>query len=162
MNAEVARDLQQALFRLGRRMNALRVGREAGLDKAGYVTLARLVEVGDLRISELAGLVGLDLSTVSRQVSALEGSGHLRRTPDPDDRRACRIGITAAGVAAVERVQQEVRERLGEALAHWSPADLAAATALLGRLAADLHPDAAPAPETDHPRRTATTAKEPA
>ena len=50
-----------------------------------------------MRVTDLAGCANLDTSTVSRHVAQLQRTGLIERTPDPDDRRAQRVELTAAG-----------------------------------------------------------------
>jgi DNA-binding MarR family transcriptional regulator len=99
--------------------------------------------VGPLRISDLASVLGLDLSTISRQVRALEDLGLLRRTPDPDDRRASLLEPTDDGRALVGEVKGAFSQLMKAALTDWSERDRHTLTTLLSRLAGDLRPDRA-------------------
>src|SRR5215207_210163 len=51
-----------------------------------------------LRVNELAREVVLSPTAMSRFVDRVEKAGHVRREPDPDDRRALQIVITESGV----------------------------------------------------------------
>src|SRR4051812_21769110 len=51
-----------------------------------------------LRVNELAREVVLSPTAMSRFVDRVEAAGHVRREPDPADRRALQIVITDAGV----------------------------------------------------------------
>ena len=51
-----------------------------------------------LRVNELAREVVLSPTAMSRFVDRVEAAGHVRREPDPDDRRALQITITDSGV----------------------------------------------------------------
>ncbi|MFE0380074.1 MarR family winged helix-turn-helix transcriptional regulator [Streptomyces inhibens] len=64
-----------------------------------YRALARLAEAddGELRMQELADLIGLNQSSVSRLASRLESSGLTRRDLCPDDRRGVYSVITDDG-----------------------------------------------------------------
>jgi DNA-binding MarR family transcriptional regulator len=119
-------------------------GLDHRVDRAAYLTLARLDDHGTARMSDLAAVLCLDLSTVSRQVRALEELGLVGRTPDPDDRRAYLLEPTAAGQALVGDVKATFSRLVDLALADWSESDRATLTSLLGRLATDLRPDRAP------------------
>jgi len=66
------------------------------IDRAGYVTLV-VLEEETVRLSDLATRLSLDSSTVSRQIKNLEDQGFVRRTDDPDDRRASVLTLTDAG-----------------------------------------------------------------
>ncbi|ARF57679.1 MarR family winged helix-turn-helix transcriptional regulator [Streptomyces gilvosporeus] len=64
-----------------------------------YRALARLAEAedGELRMQELADLIGLNQSSVSRLASRLEASGLTRRDLCPNDRRGVYSVITEEG-----------------------------------------------------------------
>jgi DNA-binding MarR family transcriptional regulator len=57
-----------------------------------------------LRISDLNDDVLLTQPGLSRLIARLEAAGLVERDADPDDGRASRIRLTAAGVAAQRRV----------------------------------------------------------
>lgn len=142
-------ELGSALQALGRSLVALKAspqtfGLDPRVDRAAYFILARLSDAGTARMSDLAALLSLDLSTVSRQIRSLEDLGLIGRTCDPDDRRAYRLEPTAAGRALVADVQQKFSDLVDVALDSWSERDRKTLTALLGRLAHDLRPDQAP------------------
>lgn len=110
------------------------------LDPAAFVVLHEAHTKGPLRVSDLAAALHLDVSTVSRHVRNLEAAGHLHRTDDPDDRRACRLALTSSG----KRLHTEIHERraqvLSAAMARWSERDRRQLLRLLERLADDLAP----------------------
>ena len=54
------------------------------VDRASYGVLARVGEHQPVRLSDLAHLLGVDVSTISRQVATLEQRGLLSRAADPD------------------------------------------------------------------------------
>ena len=56
-----------------------------------------------MRLSDLAGDLLLDISTVSRQAKALEDRGLVTRTEDVDDRRAVRLEVSPAGLAVLDQ-----------------------------------------------------------
>jgi DNA-binding MarR family transcriptional regulator len=57
-----------------------------------------------LRVNELAREVVLSPTAMSRFVDRVEDAGHVRREPDPADRRALQIAITDSGVALLRRM----------------------------------------------------------
>lgn len=60
----------------------------------------------------LAGLtdyLGLTKGTVSKSVALLEQAGHLRRTPDSQDRRVQHLSLTASGEDVVQRLLTHLR-----------------------------------------------------
>jgi DNA-binding MarR family transcriptional regulator len=119
--------VEAALGIIARRINLSRVHERivaragvSGIDRASYWTLARLAEHAPLRLSELAHVLGLDLSTVSRQVAALERHELVERTTDPSDRRAAVVDLTAEGHRALEGLRSAARARLTDVMADWS------------------------------------------
>jgi len=93
---------------------------------------------GSLRVSELAGCMGLDASTASRHVRHLEDGGYLARTGDPGDRRASRVRLTPKGRAALIRAMRARAAVVDRAIADWPDKDRTALTTLLTRLADSL------------------------
>jgi DNA-binding MarR family transcriptional regulator len=65
------------------------------LERPALMLLYGLGEHGPIRPSLLADHLHLDLSTVSRQLAALEAQGWVDRKRDADDRRAFLVAITA-------------------------------------------------------------------
>jgi len=110
-------------IRLSERLFATLKWNEAGrgLERPAYVLLSRIAVDGPFRLSALATDVSLDLSTVSRQVAALENAGLVRRLPDPSDKRASLVEVTELG----REVFAENRDRWlaiwEELLAGWTP-----------------------------------------
>lgn len=101
---------------------------------AGLQALAVLARTDATRVSEVADRLRIDLSVASRQVSALQAAGWVAREPDPRDRRAQRLRVTAEG----ETVLKETRTRMMDAYSHvlqdWSDEDVLALTTMLERL----------------------------
>lgn len=69
----------------------------------------------------LAGLAALDRSNAARLAAALEARGLLRRDPDPKDRRARRLSLTAEGHALLQRAEATVQRLQDELLAPLTP-----------------------------------------
>jgi DNA-binding MarR family transcriptional regulator len=57
-----------------------------------------------LRVNELAREVVLSPTAMSRFVDRVEAAGHVRREPDPSDRRALQIAITDEGIGLLKRM----------------------------------------------------------
>jgi DNA-binding MarR family transcriptional regulator len=69
-------------------------------------TLHVLADGGsEVSVKELSDRLGLSLPGASRIVDALMRRGWLERREDPDDRRMKRIGITAEGRKALDRIE---------------------------------------------------------
>lgn len=94
------------------------------------------------RVSEIAERVYLDISTVSRQVSALVAQGFVSRIADPSDGRAHMLTLTDEGRELLTQIRERRNGWLGEVTAGWSDDDLATFDSLLRRFADDVeaHP----------------------
>jgi MarR family transcriptional regulator, organic hydroperoxide resistance regulator len=83
-------------------------------------------------MGELAGELCYDNSNVTGIVDRLEERGYVERRPDPRDRRAKRLQVTAAGARARRRLLARMAEP-PEALADLEPGDQLALRDLLLR-----------------------------
>ena len=113
-----------------------RVGLRVEMPAAAVLGI--LSERGPSRASTLAELLRLDLSSVSRQVAALEREGWVERERDPADQRASLRDLSAAGRDLLERLKAARGEALRAVLTDWSPADLTAFARGLERFGIDL------------------------
>ena len=147
--AEVAVDqIQASLQVVARSITQVRVHerllQSAGvrLDRAGAAALYKLYVHGDaMRVTALAEMLDVDTPTVTRKIQQLERDGLVVRNADPDDGRASRIGLTAAGRRTLQRVLKARRAWLERLLEGWDHEDLARFGALLGRFSASLERD---------------------
>lgn len=69
----------------------------AGLGINQYAILARLNRFGPMRVSDLAGLLVMDRSTLGHLLRPLEARGILALRIDKHDRRSRLIGLTRQG-----------------------------------------------------------------
>jgi DNA-binding MarR family transcriptional regulator len=108
------------------------------LDVSTWPVLHALQMYGELRLSELAAKLQLDISTVSRHVKQLEGRGLVERADDPDDRRATLLRATTAGLEVLDAGRRRRRELVGRVLAGWPAEDVAVFADLATRFTQDL------------------------
>jgi DNA-binding MarR family transcriptional regulator len=129
------------IFRQGRNprfSDAIRTRAGINLDRATYGVLARLGELAPARLSDLAQELGVDMSTVSRQVQSLEQKGLVDRRPDPVDGRAVRLELTRKGRAVLAKLKAAWQETVADVLRDWQPVDIRRFAELLERFASDL------------------------
>ncbi len=106
------------------------------LPRSARLALAELAERGELRISELATLAGVDVSTMSRSLRHLDAAGFIGRQPG-DDLRSVVVSISSSGRQAYARNLAAARELLGDVLAAWSERERAQLAELMSRFAQD-------------------------
>ena len=126
MNA-ATEQIEQQMTMLLRRVQRIHIstasGGEMDLDRSAYGILCRLADEGPQRLGLLASAFGLDPSTITRQVQALEKAGLVERHADPDDRRASILDLTEEGKVTLAHTRAYRRERLEEVLADWPDHD---------------------------------------
>ncbi|MPQ98755.1 MarR family transcriptional regulator [Modestobacter sp. I12A-02628] len=131
-------DLEREVALLLRRARAIttRLAGELhrGLDGAAYGLLVLLDDSGPLRASDLVAKLGLDKSTVSRQVASLVAAGLVDRAPDPDDGRAHVLSTSPEGHRRLSEIRDARRARWEADLSDWPSSDVATLAELLGRL----------------------------
>lgn len=107
--------VSHALFRTFRlhRHNAAGLLRGLGLHPGQELVMIHLGCTGTARQSDLVKLLDLDPSTVTKMLQRLEQAGHVRRLPDPEDRRAVLVEATDTSSHLrneIERVWRELEE----------------------------------------------------
>jgi DNA-binding MarR family transcriptional regulator len=96
--------------------------------------LIELVSARGIAQGELAGLLGLDKSTVSRLAAGLERKGWIRRGRDDDNQRYVRLYLTPEGREVAGSVWQAWQTRQARILAKLSPDERAGLITGLGGL----------------------------
>jgi DNA-binding MarR family transcriptional regulator len=103
---ELRRGLQQ-LIRLTRILEPHSgAGTDASLSEV--MALGELADVEAMSQHELARLLGLEKSTVSRLVTGLVDRGWVSRERNPNNRRLYRLQLTHDGQAAARRIGKEL------------------------------------------------------
>ena len=103
--------------------------------------LALLDELGPTRIGDLARADNISQPTLTVQVDRLQRSGLVSRSSDPEDSRAVRVGLTAAGRTALHEARSARAAALTPLIEAAGPADRAGlrdAADVLARLVAQL------------------------
>jgi DNA-binding MarR family transcriptional regulator len=103
------------------------------LDRASYLLARTLSTEGPTSIGGLATALGLDATTVTRQVATMESAGLVVRRTDPDDGRVRLIELTARGHERMDEVQAAREARIGELVASWTAGEQRDFADLLGR-----------------------------
>ncbi|HEU4513597.1 MAG TPA: MarR family transcriptional regulator [Nocardioidaceae bacterium] len=122
----VTEQIEQQMTILLRRVQSIHISTSSGemdLDRSAYGILCRLADEGPQRLGALATAFGLDPSTITRQVQALERAGLVARRSDDGDRRASILDLTDEGRVVLEHTRAYRRERLEEILDEWSDED---------------------------------------
>jgi MarR family transcriptional regulator, transcriptional regulator for hemolysin len=98
-------------------------GRRLGLTRAQCRTLGYLARNEGINQAGLADLLEIRPMTLVRQIDRMEEAGWIERRPDPGDRRARRLYLTAKARPILGRIWRVANETRDEALARLAPHD---------------------------------------
>lgn len=129
--------LQHEVALFARRAEQTRLGGVGqvrnSMDRAAYLLLNRLDKEGPMGVKALAASMGIDSSTVTRQVAPLVDTGLVKRTSHPEDGRAVVLQLSPRGQARLEEVRSSRRQLMAELTDDWEPEEREAFCALLTR-----------------------------
>ncbi|PWI43836.1 MarR family transcriptional regulator [Streptomyces sp. ICBB 8177] len=129
--------LQHEVALFARRAEQTRLGgvgrARNSMDRAAYLLLNRLDREGPMGVKALAEGMGIDSSTVTRQVAPLVEAGLVKRTSHPDDGRAVVLALSPRGLERLEEVRASRRELMAVVTEDWSADEREAFTELLTR-----------------------------
>jgi len=94
-----------------------------GITMWGYVVLNALQDAPESTQSALADKIGADKTRIITTLDDLQAAGLITREPDPADRRARLLSITAAGGRVRRAVQGEIQRNEDRVLARLPPAE---------------------------------------
>ena len=109
-------------------------GRRLGLTRAQCRILGYLARNEGINQAGLADLLEIRPMTLVRQIDRMEDTGWVERRPDPADRRARRLYLTAKARPVLGRIWNVANETRDEALVTLSPAEADQLIDLLGRV----------------------------
>lgn len=108
MDLEYADALNQAirLLSLRHRTRAAQLLAPLGLHVGQEALLLELDRTGPRIQAQLSEALGCEPPSVTLMTRKLEASGHIKRTPDPADKRATIVALTDSGKALAEQIRQ--------------------------------------------------------
>ncbi|WP_197358271.1 MarR family winged helix-turn-helix transcriptional regulator, partial [Streptomyces clavuligerus] len=105
----------------------------SSMDRAAYLLLNRLDREGPMGVKALAAGMGIDSSTVTRQVAPLVDTGLVKRTSHPEDGRAVVLQLSPRGQARLEEVRTSRRALMAQVTDGWSDEEKESFCSLLTR-----------------------------
>jgi DNA-binding MarR family transcriptional regulator len=95
-----------------------------GVTGAQWKVLFKLTLKPGLRQTDLADLLDIEPITLTRIIDRLQEAGLVERTPDPTDRRAWRLQVTAKAQPVVGKLRAIADEMTAEAFSGIDPNDI--------------------------------------
>lgn len=137
---ELGRYLPYLINRAGVRLavNFARDIADTGVAIQEWRVLAALAAEGEQRLSDLAALTSIDLSTLSRLVDRMARHGLVARARGAGDRRERRVRLSAGGRRTMRAIIPTARRYERAALAGLSAAEGRTLKRLLARVYANL------------------------
>jgi DNA-binding MarR family transcriptional regulator len=135
MIGRMARDdkharIEELLLALILRANRARIyddllkGAKLSIDKALYPVLSATAAIEPARVADIAEVVGLNPTTTSRHLSALEREGLVSRAKNTRDARVAVIELTSQGKRAIRGLRDARRAVFARLLADFDEAEL--------------------------------------
>ncbi|MFW2850754.1 MarR family winged helix-turn-helix transcriptional regulator [Sphingomonas sp. TX0543] len=93
------------------------------LERALFPLLVSVERLGPVGVVELAGRVGRDYTTVSRQIARLEEIGLVQRRSSATDKRVKEAEITASGKIATDAIDRTREAMAVRMFRDWSARD---------------------------------------
>jgi DNA-binding MarR family transcriptional regulator len=90
------------------------------LEDAAFRVLAGIGHMQAASVGELAGMMGRNYSSVSRQIDKLEAAGLVRTYPSPADSRMRMSELTEDGKNILTMIQSTRQRIMREALGDWT------------------------------------------
>ncbi|GAA3190115.1 MULTISPECIES: MarR family winged helix-turn-helix transcriptional regulator [Streptomyces] len=103
------------------------------MDRAAYLLLNRLDQEGPMGVKALAAGMGIDSSTVTRQVAPLVESGLVSRATHPEDGRAVVLQLSERGRTRLGEVRASRRALMEMVTDEWTEEERAVFCTLLTR-----------------------------
>jgi DNA-binding MarR family transcriptional regulator len=134
---EVLERMQHQVALFARRAEQTRLGGVGkvrnSMDRAAYLLLNRLDHEGPMGVKALAEGMGIDSSTVTRQVAPLVDSGLVKRTSHPEDGRAVVLALSPRGRMRLDDVRASRQQLMAVVTDGWTEQERELFCDLLGR-----------------------------
>ncbi|WP_319381506.1 MarR family transcriptional regulator [Thiomicrorhabdus sp.] len=115
-----AEQLEKELTLLMRLLEALNRKRNYPLERSHYLLLLQIQDE-DKNINDLANILALDATTVTRQVISMQKNGLIVKKQDPADRRVAWISASEKGKQLAMEMREIRIQRLDEMFREWAP-----------------------------------------
>jgi DNA-binding MarR family transcriptional regulator len=120
--------------RRGHIMQQVRAASKAGHSPLEVELLRAIVEAGEIRASDLANLLFVTKTSISRCVNGMLDEGLLIQRRDPSDGRATLLRVSASGQREFEEREARRSAVIQDICHDWTERDVTALTTLLMRL----------------------------
>lgn len=117
-------ELQLAMMVRRVKKQTANVNKEQHLKSASYLILLLISESGPMGVKQIASLLHLDISTVSRQAAELQEEGKLSKQQSQTDGRAYDYQLTSKGIESLNKAHYYRQERFRKLTDEWDDDDI--------------------------------------
>ena len=135
---EVERGISELYGRVNERIRSHAKTFNPDLQPVGFGILRYIRLRESIRAADISTALGMDKSSVSRQVTALREMGLVETRPDPEDGRATLLVLSEASRDALAGIRHETAAEYQRALSTWTDDDVRAFAHLLAKFTARL------------------------
>lgn len=96
--------------------------------------LFEIRRMGEPSMQQVAEELGIDVTTFSRQIKAMEGKRLVTRRPSAKDRRVSLLGLTDEGRRVMGQIDRYMAEKIGQLFTVMTPFEREVVTQSLGLL----------------------------
>jgi DNA-binding MarR family transcriptional regulator len=121
-SAKIAEEISVLMPKIARRILMGFFG-SVEITQTQLFTIITLYEKGPCRFSELSGELKISAPTATGIIDRLEKSGHVKRIPDKEDRRAINIHLTAKGIRIAKTLRATLKDQWQTLLEKLSASD---------------------------------------
>ena len=107
-------------------------------DAGSMTVLGVVAELGEARVGAVASTLLMDVSTVSRSLSALGKDGLVQWRADETDLRSHLVSCTPEGAARLDERRAQIAAEFDRRLENWTASDVAELSQLLHRFVASV------------------------
>ena len=110
------------------------------IDRSSAFILQTLIlhEPKELRVQDLAHILGIESPSITRKTQELESRGYISRRQDPNDKRAVSLHVTGSGRKLAAKLWKAQRQNISDVLKHWPAQDRRQFVDLFARFSNDL------------------------
>lgn len=117
-------ELQLAMMVRRIKKQTANVNKEQQLKSASYLILLLISESGPIGVKQIASLLHLDISTVSRQAAELQEEGKLEKKQSKKDGRSYDYQLTSKGIELLNKAHHYRQERFRKVTDEWDDNDI--------------------------------------
>ncbi|WMT40961.1 MarR family transcriptional regulator [Paenibacillus sp. D2_2] len=134
-NKEMMKELALTMLTVAHEIKDLQ---SRGIDQVTALILDYCHTHEAVRASDIAAVLEVNPSSITRRIQALEQDGVIRLTKDPADQRSVLISVTSDGKRLLDTLTEQATHLFSSIIGHWDADDIQDITNLMSRFSNEL------------------------